>query len=64
MITKRKRPVYGGNDRDGPVFAKEVVGSLGSFSTTNQWSVENLTEQLRQKFLLVDHLQNQLYTVE
>jgi hypothetical protein len=44
--TKMKRLVYGGNDQDGPKFAKEVVGSLGSFSTTNQWLVDNLTKQL------------------
>jgi hypothetical protein len=43
--------VYDGKDHDGLEFAKEVVGSLGDFRTVNQWSVENLTEQLRQKYL-------------
>jgi ABC-type phosphate transport system auxiliary subunit len=37
---------------------------LGSFAIANQWSVENLTEQLRHKFLLVEHLKNQVYTTE
>jgi hypothetical protein len=46
VITKRKRLVYDGKYHDGPEFAKEVAGSLGDFSTANQWSVDNLTEQL------------------
>jgi hypothetical protein len=33
-------------DHDGPNFAKEFAGSLGTFSTANQWSVDNLTKQL------------------
>jgi len=45
-IFKRHRMVYDRNDRDDIEFTKEVVGSLGAFSTTNQWSVENLTKQL------------------
>jgi hypothetical protein len=46
VIIKRKRMVYDRNDRDDPEFAKEVEGSLGAFVTANQWSVDNLTEQL------------------
>ena len=38
--------LYDGNDHDDLEFMKEVAGSLGSFSTANQWSVENLEEQL------------------
>ena len=45
--------VYDGNDRDDTEFAKEFAGSLGAFSTANQWSVDNLVEQLRHKFMLV-----------
>jgi hypothetical protein len=41
--------VYDRNDRDDLEFAKEFAGSLGSFATANQWSVENLAEQLEQK---------------
>jgi ABC-type phosphate transport system auxiliary subunit len=41
-----------------------VAGSLGSFATTNQYSVGNLKEQLKQKDLLVSQLQNQVKTVE
>jgi hypothetical protein len=64
VITKRKRMVYDGNNQDALEFAKEVVGSLGSFSTTNQWSVDNLDEQLRHKCLLVEHLQSQIQAME
>jgi hypothetical protein len=46
VITKMQRLVYAGNDHDGPEFAKEFAGSLGAFSTANQWSMDNLTEQL------------------
>jgi ABC-type phosphate transport system auxiliary subunit len=28
------------------------------------WSMENLTEQLRQKFLLVEQLKNEIYSIE
>jgi hypothetical protein len=46
VITKRKRMVYDGNNRDDPKFTKEVARSLSSFATTNQWSVDNLAEHL------------------
>jgi hypothetical protein len=42
----------------------EVVGSLGSFSTKNRYSVGNLKEKLKKKDLLVSQLQNQVKTVE
>jgi hypothetical protein len=47
VVTKRKRLVYDGKYQDDPKFAKEVVDSLGDFSTANQWSVDNLTKQLQ-----------------
>jgi hypothetical protein len=56
VITKRERLVYDRSDWDGPVFAKEVAGSLGDFFTSNQCSMDNFTEQLRWKCLLVEHL--------
>ena len=40
------------------------MGSLGAFATGNQWSVENLAEQLRHKILLVGQLQDQVLTME
>jgi hypothetical protein len=62
LVTKRQRMVYDGKDHDGLEFAKEVAGPLGAFATANQWSVDNLTELLRQKFLLVEKLQNEIYS--
>jgi ABC-type phosphate transport system auxiliary subunit len=41
-----------------------MAGSLGAFATTNQWSVENLAEQLKQRNLLVGKLQDQIMTME
>jgi hypothetical protein len=64
VITKRKRPVYDGKNHGGPEFAKEVAGSLGAFATANQWSMDNLIEQLRHKCLLVEKLQNEIYNTE
>jgi hypothetical protein len=42
-IIKRHRMVYDGQGRDDSYFAKEMVGSLGAFSTSNQWSIENMS---------------------
>jgi hypothetical protein len=39
--------VYDGKDQDDPKFIKEVEDSLGDFPTSNQWSVDNLTNQLQ-----------------
>jgi hypothetical protein len=63
-IVKRKRMVYGGHNRDDTEFAKEVASSLGTFATTNQWSMENLAEQLQQKSMLVEKLQNKIHTFD
>jgi hypothetical protein len=56
--------VYDGKDQDDPKFAKEVANLLGYFSTANQWSVDNLTKQLQQKYLLVEQLQNEIHNIE
>jgi hypothetical protein len=61
---KRHRVLYDGQALEEAEFAMEVAGSLGAFSTTNQYSVGNLKEQLKQKDLLVSQLQNQVKTVE
>jgi hypothetical protein len=41
-----------------------MVGSLGAFATSNQCSVENLADQLKQKNMLVRKLQDQMTTME
>ena len=56
--------LYDRNNREDSEFMKEVAGSLGAFSTTNKWSVENLVEKLRHKILLVGQLQDQILTME
>jgi hypothetical protein len=56
--------VYDVNNQDVPEFTKEVVGSLDDFSIDNQWFMENLAEQLRQKCILVEHLQSQIQVME
>jgi hypothetical protein len=61
---KRHRVLYDGQALEEADFAMEVAGSLGDFSTTNQYSVGNLKEQLKQKDLLVRQLQNQIKTME
>jgi hypothetical protein len=45
-------------------FATKVVDSLGSFSMTNQFSVDNLKEKLKQKNQMISQLQNQIRTTE
>jgi len=64
VVTKRKILVYDGKEHDDLEFVKEVTGSLGDFSTANQWSVENLTGQLRHKCILVEKLQNEIHSTE
>jgi hypothetical protein len=61
---KRHRVLYDGQALEEVEFTMEVVGSLGDFPTTNQYSVGNLEEQLKKKDLLVSQFQNQVKTVE
>jgi hypothetical protein len=57
---KRHRVMYDGHALEEAEFAMEMAGSLGAFSTTNQYSVGNLAEQLKQRDQLVRQLQNQM----
>jgi hypothetical protein len=61
---KRHRVLIDGEALEELDFAEEVAGSLGAFATTNQFSVENLKERLKQKDLQISQLQNQMKTVE
>ena len=56
--------LYDGQALEEAKIAMEVEGTLGAFSTTNQCSIRNLVEQLKQKDLLVKQLQNQIKTAE
>jgi hypothetical protein len=45
-------------------FTTQIVGTLGDFSTTNQFSVGSLKEQLNHKNCLIETLEAKLATVE
>jgi hypothetical protein len=61
---KRHRVLIDGEALEEVDFVEEVAGSLGDFATTNQFSVGNLKERLKQKDLQISQLQNQMKTVE
>jgi hypothetical protein len=54
---KRHRVLLDGEALEEVDFVEEVAGSLGDFATTNQFSVGNLKERLKQKELLISQLQ-------
>jgi chromosome segregation ATPase len=61
---KRHRVLIDGEALEEVDFVEEVAGSLGDFATTNQFSVGNLKERLKQKDLQISQLQDQMKTVE
>jgi hypothetical protein len=62
-IVKRHRVLIDGEALEEVDFVEEVAGSLGAFVTTNQFSVGNLKERLKQKDLQISQLQNQMKTI-
>jgi hypothetical protein len=48
--------IFDGKGLEDSELTREMTGSLGAFATTNQWSVENLVEKLKQRYLLVRQL--------
>jgi hypothetical protein len=40
--------IFDGHGQSDPEFAKQVVDSLGAFTTKNLWSVDNLREKIEQ----------------
>jgi hypothetical protein len=56
--------LYDGQGLDDAYFDREMAGSLGAFATKNQYSVDNLVEQLKQRDQLVRLLQSQVKTTE
>jgi phosphoribosylaminoimidazole carboxylase (NCAIR synthetase) len=50
---KRKRMLYDGHGLDEIDLSREMARSLGAFATKNQFSVEILLEQLKQRNMLV-----------
>jgi hypothetical protein len=60
VTTKRHIIVYDAHEKNDPEFCKELVDSLGAFANSNQWSVGNLTNKLKEKSLLVERLHNEM----
>jgi hypothetical protein len=61
---KKHRVLLYGQAQEEEEFTIEVTGSLGDFATTNQFSVSNLKEKLKQKDMLISQLKNQVKMVE
>jgi hypothetical protein len=55
---KSKRMLYDGQGLDDLKFSKKMAGSLGAFAMANQYLIENIAEQLKQRYLLVRQLQD------
>jgi hypothetical protein len=53
VIFKKHMVLLYGKALEEEDFTTDVAGSLGDFATTNQFSVGNLKEKLKQKGLLV-----------
>jgi hypothetical protein len=64
VTVKKHRVLLDGQNLEEEDFATEVAGSLGAFATTNLFSVDSLKEKLKQKNLMIIHLQNQIRTTE
>jgi chromosome segregation ATPase len=45
-------------------FPDEIAGTLGDYATTNQYLFGTLKERLKQKYMLIRKLQNQIAAVE
>jgi hypothetical protein len=64
VTVKKHMVLLDGHALEEEDFATDVAGSLGSFATTNQYSVGNLKEKLKQKYMLVSQLQEKLKTAK
>jgi ABC-type phosphate transport system auxiliary subunit len=64
QLSKKQRVLLDGKNLEEEEFATEVAGSLGSFATTNLFSVDNLKEKLKKKNQMISQLQNQIRTTE
>jgi hypothetical protein len=50
--------IYDGQGHNDPEFTKEVADSLGAFTTSNLWSMDNLRKHLDQKNILIEQFHN------
>jgi hypothetical protein len=56
--------LYDGQALNDTDFSREMEGSLGTFAMTNQYSVENIEKQLKQRDKLVRQMQIQMKATE
>jgi hypothetical protein len=63
-MVKKNRVLLDGQNLEDEDFATEVAESLGDFSTTNLFSVDNLKERLKQRNQMIIQLQNQIRNTE
>jgi hypothetical protein len=63
-VAKKFKILADGKDMKKQEFATQIAGTLGAFSTTNQYSVESLRDQLKQKNRLIKTLEAKLATTE
>jgi hypothetical protein len=55
-MVKKYRVLLDGQNLEDEDFVIEVVDSLGSFATTNLFSVDNLKERLKQRNQMISQL--------
>jgi hypothetical protein len=63
-MVKKHRILVDGQNLEEEDFAMEVAGSLGDFSMTNLFSVDNLKSRLQQKNQMIAQLQSQIKNTE
>jgi len=63
-VAKKYRVLTDGEDLEEVEFYDEIAGTLGDYATMNQYSVGTLKERLKQKYMLIRKLQNQIAAVE
>jgi hypothetical protein len=62
--TKKFKILVDGRAMTKEEFATHIAGTLGAFATANQYSVESLKEQLKQKNCLIKTLEDKLATAK
>jgi hypothetical protein len=63
-VSKKFKILADGKDMKKQEFATQIVGTLGAFAVTNQYSIESLRDQLKWKNRLIKTLEARLATTE
>jgi hypothetical protein len=64
IVAKKFKILDDGKTMKKDEFATQIAGTLGDFSTTKQYSVRSLKEQLKRKNRLISKLEAKLATTE